>query len=582
MNNALALNEWNRVELSRCLLEASSLPGIDQDACAWLRDKLQQETFNLVVAGEFKRGKSSIINALLGEPVLPVGVVPLTSVITVVQAGAGRTAQALMQDGHSRAIALEQLAELGTEPGNPGNVKGVRQIIVDHPSDWLQQGIRIIDTPGIGSPHRHNTEVTRAYLPQADAVLFVASVDQPVSQDELHFLDGIRRHAEKIFCLLNKVDHLAPAEQAEALAFATEAIRHALGTAVPVFPVSARLALEAKRSGDESLFERSGFVEFQAALREFIDRDRADTWLRSVARSLTGLIAHARHACEVELNALSGPLDLIQRNLSAFQARRDELHRSRADHRVLLEADARALLREDVEPALERFKQELLERLPAHIDAWFARYRELPSRQLQAELEKRIIETLREAYDGWLAQQDLHLAQAFDALCRRFWSELQRKINELMRYSSELFALSWTPTEVEGAWSAQSRFYYKFWYEPTGLRMLSTSLALSLPKALAGRLIMRYMKALAAEFADTQAGRLRHDLEERLKQSVRDAQRKMTERADAIIAQVEAAIERALETRRESEPHITARRAELSQRRDFFNALEARVLKNTP
>lgn len=575
-------SEWKQTELSQCLAEASALTGIDSDACTLLRRKLLDKTFNLVVAGEFKRGKSSIINALLGEEILPVGVVPLTSVITVIQAGAVPAARAQMLNGHSDPIALDHLADMNTEPGNPGNVKGVRQIVVDYPSDWLHSGICLVDTPGIGSLHEHNTEVTRAYMPQADAVLFVASVDQPFSQDELRFLDSIRRHAEGIFCLLNKIDHLAPTELAQALAYATSAMRNALGTAIPVYPVSARMAIEARKSRNGALLKRSGFAEFEAALRAFIVEERMDVWLRSVSRSLLGMLGQARHVAELESSALTGPLDQIERKLSAFQERRADVQRSRNDQQVLLEVDARALLRGDVEPALEQFKCGQIELLPVCIEEWYLQRRALSSRQLRAELEAKIIEAVRTAYDGWLVRENFLLAHAFEAMCKRFWSHLQGVISELTRYSSELFALAWTQTDMEGEWQEHSEFHYKFWYEPTSLSILSTSIVLALPKWLAGRLIVRRMKLWAREIAEMQAGRIRHDIEERLKQSVRDAQHKMTQRAEAIIARIEAAIESAIATRQQSQLRIAARQAELAARCKYIAAIEARVRQSMP
>jgi hypothetical protein len=387
--------------------------------------------------------------------------------------------------------------------------------------------------------------------------------------------------------VLNKTDYLQPAELAQALAFASDAIRQVLGMLVPVFPVSARLAIEGKQAKDTSLLERSGFLDLEQALRTFIAKERTDTWLRSVSRSLLSLLARARHALALERQALSEPLERIQNNLAAFQARRADVQRSRADHQVLLEADARALMREDIEPALERFKKEQIERLPAYVDEWHLALwtlpsPRLPSRTLQAELEKRIIDEVRTAYDSWLLREDAHLAEAFDASCRRFWENLQKTIDELMRYSSELFALSWTRADLEGGWSTQSGFYYKFWYEPTSLRILSVSIVLRLPKPLAGKLIVRRMKRLAAELIETQAGRIRHDLEERLKQSVHDARRRMSQSADAMISRIEAAIESAISTRRQSESHVEARRAEITRIDECLTTIEARVRESAP
>jgi predicted GTPase len=215
-------------ELRACLAEASALVGMDQEACAHLARKLDSHAFNLVVAGEFKRGKSTVINALLGANLLPTGVVPLTSVVALMQYGEHPLVTVVFENGQERTVDLDALPEYVTERGNPRNVKGVREVAVSYPAEWLKGGIRLVDTPGIGSVHQHNTDLTFQYLPQADAVIFVASVDQPVSRAELDFLIHIRRYAGKVFCLLNKLDYLSEADLAESVAFATSVLHDAL------------------------------------------------------------------------------------------------------------------------------------------------------------------------------------------------------------------------------------------------------------------------------------------------------------------------------------------------------------------
>lgn len=156
--------------LSQCLQEAAALDVADAHALRQLRVRFAEGAFNLVVAGQFKRGKSSVINALLDHSLLPVGAVPLTSVVTILCHGATPAATVHFLDGKARAVPTGQLADYVTERGNPGNAKGVREVIVAFPSEWLAGGTRLVDTPGIGSVDQHNTDVALRYLPQVDAV----------------------------------------------------------------------------------------------------------------------------------------------------------------------------------------------------------------------------------------------------------------------------------------------------------------------------------------------------------------------------------------------------------------------------
>ncbi len=568
-----------RADLERCLQEAAALPGVDAGSLKWLQEKLSEEAFNLVVAGQFKRGKSSIINALLGEPLLPAGVVPLTSVVTLIRSGGVARAQVEFRTGEKRLIALSELAGYVTERGNPKNSKGVERVLIDHPSPWLGHGVRLVDTPGIGSVYEHNTDAARNYLPQADAVLFVASVDQPVGRAELDFLIGVRPYAAKIFCLLNKVDYLRPEELREAMVFSTETVREALGASIPVFPVSARLALEGRLSGNADAVARSGFSAFDEALRHFMADEKTAAWLTSIARSLERLVKQARFAVDLEAKVLSEPLERIEASLALFREEKERAEQDRRDFQLLLQADARALLKDTIEPKLDEFKQEEQARVGSRIEGWFAELKELPSGKLRSALEERLIAEVRGAYDGWLAREESGISSAFQSLCARFSIHMQRSIDELMRRSSELFAVDFDRSVAAGRWTTESGFHYKFWYEPTSLKILTSSVVLALPRMLVGRLILRRTRATALDLIEVHAGRMRHDLHERLEQSVREAQKEIVRQFAATIDGIERAIDRALATRSRSLDDAATRRCELARARTSIDSLEARIAR---
>jgi GTPase SAR1 family protein len=580
---ATAAPDWRRIDLEACLKAAADLPGVDTTTCHWLSQKLSEQVFNLVAAGQFKRGKSTVINALLGEPLVPAGVVPLTSVVTVIQSGAAPAAYATLRYGEKRQIQIAELGDYVTERGNPANTKSIERVIVEYPSAWLADGVRLVDTPGIASVYEHNTDETRKYLPQADAVLFIASVDQPVSRAELDFLRDIRRYASKIFCLLNKTDYLRPDELQESLAFSVRAIRDALGSDdVPVFPVSARLALEGKMGNDAESLARSGFPAFERALRSFMAQEKTDAWLSSLARGLERLLTQARFTLDLESKALIEPLDRIEANLALFRREKERAERARADYCVLLEADSRALLKQDIEQRLEEFKRAQKSEIGGAIDRWVAQLRGLPSRKMQAALEERKIAAIRAAYDDWLAQEDVEISRAFQRLCARFWAGLQQSVDELMRRSSELFAVDFDYADSESRWSVESGFYYKFWYEPTSLRILSSSAVLLLPRMIAAPLIAKRAKATAVELIEVQAGRIRHDLDERLKTSVHDAQRQMLRQIDGTVAAIETAIEDGISLRTRNAEQLGKRTAQIEAARREISALRVRLRRLTP
>jgi ribosome biogenesis GTPase A len=147
------------------------------NSLAALRERLVEERLQVAVLGQFKRGKSTFLNALLGAPVLPTGVVPLTAIATFIRWAATPSIRVAYLDdrpaGKLRAPDIgqipEQLARFVTEEGNPHNRLKVARVDLFYPAPILRHGIVLIDTPGVGSTLRHNTEAAIDVLPECDA-----------------------------------------------------------------------------------------------------------------------------------------------------------------------------------------------------------------------------------------------------------------------------------------------------------------------------------------------------------------------------------------------------------------------------
>lgn len=543
--------------------EAAALPGIDVAALSTLRAKLADQIFNLVVAGEFKRGKSSVVNALLGAEVLPTGVVPLTSILTIVRHGDLPGATVTFEDDRRETITLERLPEFVTERGNPKNAKRVREVEVSYPAPWLGQGFRLVDTPGIGSTYRHNTDVTYDYLPQSDAVIFVASVEQPVSRSEIKFLNDIRAYAGRIFCLLNKIDHLSASELNESVAFSTTVLREALGADVPVFPVSARLAIAARAGKDDKLVD-SGFTAFDEALRRFLQRDSNSVWIDSVRHHLARMLAGCRLTAQLELEALAAPLEKLELNLHAFDAKKAETLQVRSDLDALLKADTRKLIKDKVEPDIANFKRQLAGQLGAELSAWFEEASVQRETSREEALERHIVDEVRRAFDSFREHEDSAVNDDFEHICGRFWQRIQATTDELMRYSAELFSIRFQPVATEPLRQTRSRFYYKFWQEPPTLLSLGNVLTRLLPASLASPLILRRARRRIVELVEMQSGRLRHDFEQRTLRAMQETRGEMLSRIGATIAAIENALHKGRKLQAGGEQTADARRRDIT------------------
>ncbi|MCB1091096.1 MAG: dynamin family protein [Verrucomicrobiae bacterium] len=193
------------------------------------------QLFLVVVVGEFNAGKSSLLNALLGTDVLAVGVTPTTARIHLIRQGPHATS-------HEGA-------------------DGVLEIEV--PAAHLDE-LTLVDTPGTNSLDRAHDVLTRRFVPRADLVLVVTSADRPFSESERSFLAAIHEWGKKLVFVVSKVDILeGPRQVDEVVAWVEAAARQLVGTSAPVFPVSARLALQ-----DPSARERSGMAALERHFAE--------------------------------------------------------------------------------------------------------------------------------------------------------------------------------------------------------------------------------------------------------------------------------------------------------------------------
>ncbi|MHC4847778.1 MAG: dynamin family protein [Planctomycetota bacterium] len=203
--------------------------GPDAERVAQLIEHLD-EMFLLVVVGEVKAGKSSFINALLRSDVCPEGPLPLTDKVHVLAYGEQRAEEHPSEHVVRHALPVEQLERLN-----------------------------VVDTPGTNSPLKRHQEITESFLPRADIVFFVTSIDCPLTQTELQLLRRIRESWRKeIACILAKVDMHPERDRDVVLEYLGESFREYLGFSPPVFPVSAHLARKAHDENDADLLARSG------------------------------------------------------------------------------------------------------------------------------------------------------------------------------------------------------------------------------------------------------------------------------------------------------------------------------------
>jgi len=325
----------------------------EQDRIQELESRLTSARFNLAVLGQFKRGKSTLLNALLGEDLLPTAVIPLTSIPTFLSWGLKRLVKVIFLDGHTEECSSENVQELNaflsryvTEEGNPKNRLGVARVEIAYPSPLLQRGVVLIDTPGIGSTFQHNTAATLNFLPQCDGALFLISADPPITQVEIEFLKAVHGKAARVFYIMNKIDYLDEDESAAAIEFFQTVLKEQLqlDDAVAVFPVSARQGLEAKLKGNDRLWTSSGMSDIESYLVKFLAEEKIQTLNQAIARKAGDILEDALLRLRLKRRLLTLPMEDLEQRLVLFNRKLEEVEQQRLLAQDVLKGDKERLL----------------------------------------------------------------------------------------------------------------------------------------------------------------------------------------------------------------------------------------------
>jgi hypothetical protein len=272
--------QQRRLELAdiiRAVLPVAHADGDDQRErqIRTLLTRLAAGRFQLAVIGQFSRGKTTLMNALLGEAYLPTGALPMTSVVTSVRYGT--RARALIRS-HATALPVEvpvaEVARFVARASADRTRMQVASVDVEIPAELLRLGFEFVDTPGVGSAITANTAATLRYLPQADAIVFVTGFDSALTSAEADFLTSAAGQAGKLFVVINKRDLVTDAEAAEITAYARRWARGSLPAEPPVFGISALQALDGAVNRDPRLLADSGIGPLHDALTRFLTNEQ--------------------------------------------------------------------------------------------------------------------------------------------------------------------------------------------------------------------------------------------------------------------------------------------------------------------
>ena len=479
-----------------------------------LEQKLVSNQLHLAVLGQMKRGKSSFINALLGDEILPTGVLPVTAVITEIKYGPAPDAAVIYTTGQREKVQLNTLADYITESGNPGNKKQVASVEIGYPSPFLESGIILIDTPGIGSTKAHNTRTTESYLQHVDAGIVVLSVDPPITEVESHFIRNIREDIPKLFFILNKTDIATADETFRISRFLQDELSRLQMESPEIFVLSTRRALQWKQ-GIVGAADSSGIETFEQRLRTFLREEKGQVLVRSVALDALQIARTLKFAAAIGARAQAlSPLELDHKRTALDRL----LEQTEVEVREL-----RVLLRQHSADIVARVETDLSEKVRTSVPTVRQNLRSFRSlhpketgHAFGSLIENFLMQEVETVFRSWKVREDEEIQTQLDVLSCRFVAQANAILERLQQAAGILFEIPVEPVSITCPLRVESQLHYRVERVFYSL----DSFLVMLPRFLLRPLVLRRQNGGIGRLLDTNAGRIRYDYLERLQSSM--------------------------------------------------------------
>lgn len=295
---------------------------------AGINDRLKNHVFSVGIMGEFRRGKSTVINALLGQDIVPADIVPCSATLNYVRWDANKRAEIHFKDGKTKEVEVEELSQYVTKitKESEAMAANVEDAVVYYPCPFCQNGVQIVDTPGLNDDERM-TAISENVIPTLDAIVMVIVPDSPFSQSEAEFVRTkvMASDLGRIIFVVNKIDTIDEEDRPRLLESIktkiqdsvldkmaavygedSEEYRNAKNKIgeIRLLPISARKALRGKMRNDMALLEESGYKEFESVLSKLLTEERGLLELIHPVNQMISVSKEISQNIDMRLNAI--------------------------------------------------------------------------------------------------------------------------------------------------------------------------------------------------------------------------------------------------------------------------------------
>ena len=524
-----------------------------------LAARVAEGRFYVACVGQFKRGKSTLLNALVGCEVVPTGFVPVTAVPTVIRFGDKLHARIRLHDGSWRDIAMPELKEYVTEELNPENKKAVEGAEVFVPSPLLSSGMCFVDTPGLGSVFTGNTATTQAFIPHIDAALVVVGADPPIAGEELTLVEAVGKQVQDLILVINKADRTSDPEREAAAKFTREILEKRLHRPMgEVFEVSAAERMENR--GPLRDWEK-----LLASLYHLVDdsgtnlvRAACDRGLQRLSEQLLAIISEDR-------DALQRPIEESERRIELMKETIGEAERSMHELSFLFMAEQHRISdlfgdrhKQFFNSAWHESEAEFNEKLPSVSLGFGPHYRRRVMRLAQEIARGKVMPWLKPEQDEG-ERQYRAVALRFVEMGNNFLKKLaDAGLSELTRMPHAL--------DPEKGFRVRSRFTFEDFIgtaqPPSPLRWLADVV---LPVVGARKIITNEAREFLQHLLETNSARVQNDVLNRIQESRDRLEVEIRKLLHEISRIAEQALERARKVKEEGTPAVDSALERLNQ-----------------
>ena len=511
-------------------------------------DRLMEARFFVACLGQFKRGKSTLLNALVDQPILPVGVVPVTTVVTILRYGEQPAATVGFSDGQTQQVALDAIAMFIDERQNPANRRGAAVVDIALPSSILLDGLCLVDTPGLGSVHPANTKATRAFVSRTDVALIVVGPDPPIAGAELELIEEVSREAGELIVTLNKADQLSPEQLHEVTQFTRATIENALGRSVArIFEISALERLNQQHPTRDWRALETHLRNISFSARQHLVETAGFRSVRRLAHRLGAEMAHRD-------DALRKPIGEIEGRGTRLRAALGDLDRSLVDLRFLFDA-VEADLGRQFEEYRTRFFRHSVPELKTMLADWIADRGPI-DRSLRSQALEQAHRLAIRAVDQWLGTIEPEAHTLYRSATERFVRLANDYLSRVAAVAGDVDADDLPP---EMGFRAKRQFYFTSLIQVTSGSPLTWLLDRFAPRAVRQAQIARAAEAYLVHLLESNSHRVENDLKERTRESRRWLEGQIRTRLAGAVHSAERALAIATEKQHLSELQVRGR-----------------------